>query len=78
MVTAEIAGWIASGLMLATFLCRDAMLLRSIAIAANVALIVYGALAGLVPVLTLHLVLIGVNVHRLAEALKTANTTGRG
>ena len=63
---AEIAGWAASALMLCTFLCEEALTLRAVALAANLAFIVYGALAGLVPVLVLHLALIAVNLRRLA------------
>ena len=63
---AVIAGWAASALMLCTFLCEEALMLRAVAVSANLAFIVYGALAGLAPVLVLHLVLIAVNLRRLA------------
>jgi hypothetical protein len=55
--------------MLCTFLCQDVLMLRAVAIAANVAFISYGALSGLAPVLVLHLVLIAVNVRRLAQTI---------
>jgi hypothetical protein len=51
--------------VLAAFCMRDMAALRLLAIASNLAFIAYGALAGLGPVLLLHLVLLPVNVCRL-------------
>ena len=62
-------GYAAALLVLATFCMRGMVALRSVAIASNVAFIAYGALADIHPVLALHLVLLPVNVLRLAEAL---------
>ena len=42
----EIAGFIASGLVLLTFAMRDMRLLRAVAICSNVAFIVYSGLNG--------------------------------
>jgi|GEM_PF-3559964 hypothetical protein len=69
MSIADLSGWIASLLMLCTFLCQEALMLRTVAIAANVAFISYGALSGLAPVLVLHLLLIAVNIRRLAQTI---------
>jgi hypothetical protein len=69
MSIADLSGWVASLLMLCTFLCKEAIMLRAVAIAANVAFISYGALSGLAPVLVLHLLLIVVNIRRLAQAI---------
>jgi len=65
---AETLGWVAAGLTLATFICRDMRRLRLLALAANAAFIAYGALAQLLPVLMLHLLLVPVNLWRLNQA----------
>jgi hypothetical protein len=64
----ELLGYAAAGLVLATFCMRDMAALRCMAIASNLAFIAYGALAGLGPVLLLHLLLLPVNVLRLVDA----------
>jgi hypothetical protein len=64
----ELLGYAAAGLVLATFCMRDITALRCMAIASNLAFIAYGALAGLGPVLGLHLLLLPVNVLRLIDA----------
>ena len=63
----EIAGYIASTLVLLTFMTKDMRLLRMIAIGSNFAFIGYGALGWLLPVLCLHLLLLPLNVIRLRE-----------
>jgi hypothetical protein len=63
-------GWLAAGLMVATFGCRDASAMRPLAVATNLAFIGYGIVASLPPVLTLHLVLLPINLWRWAEALR--------
>ena len=62
----EPIGYLASALVLATFCMRDMVALRCLAITSNLAFIAYGALADLGPVLLLHLLLLPVNVLRLA------------
>jgi hypothetical protein len=64
---AEIAGYVAAGLVLATFSMRTMIPLRFIGIASNVAFIVYGLAGGLYPVLVLHALLLPLNVYRLVE-----------
>jgi CRP/FNR family transcriptional regulator, cyclic AMP receptor protein len=71
----ESIGYLASALVLATFCMRDMVALRWMAIASNLAFITYGALADLGPVLVLHLLLLPVNVVRLAGW--RASTSGR-
>jgi CRP/FNR family transcriptional regulator, cyclic AMP receptor protein len=71
----ESIGYLASALVLATFCMRDMVTLRCLAIASNLAFITYGALADLGPVLVLHLLLLPVNVVRLAGW--RASTGGR-
>jgi hypothetical protein len=63
--TTEIAGYIASALVLTTFATNDLRRLRMIAILSNIAFITYGVLAWLPPVLVLHLLLLPLNVALL-------------
>jgi hypothetical protein len=65
---ADPLGWLACGLMLATFSSVTARRLRLFAVAANLAFIAYGLTAHLPPVLALHLVLLPVNLVRLLQA----------
>jgi hypothetical protein len=74
MSTVEAIGYLASALVLATFCMRDMVALRCMAIASNLAFIAYGALADLGPVLVLHLLLLPVNVLRLAGWRASAST----
>lgn len=63
----EIFGYIASGLVLATFSMRTMIPLRLVGICSNIAFIAYGFLAGLYPVLILHLILLPLNFYRFFE-----------
>src|SRR3954447_13282365 len=63
-------GYLASGLVLTTFATNDLRRLRLIAILSNFAFIAYGGLAWLPPVLGLHLLLLPLNVLRLAAISK--------
>jgi hypothetical protein len=67
MIASEVIGFIASALVLVTFAMRDMRLLRVIAIFSNVAFIAYAAINWLVPVLALHVILLPLNIIRLAE-----------
>lgn len=64
----DILGWAAAALMVATFSCREARHLRPLAVATNLAFVGYGAAAGLMPVLALHLLLLPINLWRWAQA----------
>jgi hypothetical protein len=64
-------GWIAACLTLCTFACADGLRLRVAALSANAAFVAYGSMAGLMPVLALHLALIPVNLWRLAGVLRS-------
>ncbi len=66
----NITGFLASALVLMTFLMKDMRTLRIIAILSNVAFIAYGALDWLPPVLCLHMLLLPLNVFRLKEIRK--------
>jgi uncharacterized delta-60 repeat protein len=65
----DVLGWLAAALMVATFGCREARAMRPLAVATNLAFIGYGLAASLVPVLTLHLLLLPINLWRCAEVL---------
>lgn len=60
-------GYLAASLVVATFCMRSMVGLRAVAIASNLAFIGYGYTGDLMPVLLLHLVLLPVNLARLAE-----------
>jgi CRP/FNR family transcriptional regulator, cyclic AMP receptor protein len=61
------SGYVASTLVLLTFVAKDMRLLRTTAIISNVAFIIYGAIAWLPPVLLLHVILLPLNIARLSE-----------
>jgi hypothetical protein len=63
----DIIGYLAAGLVLATFCTRSMSSLRLIALASNLAFITYGYLADLTPVLILHTILLPVNAYRLRQ-----------
>lgn len=64
----EPLGYIASSLVLTTFWMRRMMPLRAIALASNVAFIAYGLLAGIMPVLLLHALLLPLNLFRMVQS----------
>jgi len=67
MMQIDVVGYLAAGLVFATFWARSMSSLRGIAIASNLAFIAYGYIGDLMPVLLLHLLLLPMNVLRLAE-----------
>lgn len=67
MPIGELAGYVASALVFATFYMKTMLRLRIIAIVSNVAFITYGLLQGLPPILILHLCLLPLNIIRLYE-----------
>jgi CRP/FNR family transcriptional regulator, cyclic AMP receptor protein len=73
----ELSGYVASTLVLLTFMSRDMRLLRILAILSNIAFIIYGVLEWLPPVLILHAVLLPLNFVRLEELLRTRHDEGR-
>ncbi|HSB19942.1 MAG TPA: cyclic nucleotide-binding domain-containing protein [Anaeromyxobacteraceae bacterium] len=68
----EAAGYLASVLVFSTFYMKTMVPLRCVAIASNVAFIVYGLFGGLHPVLALHLLLLPLNVVRLVQVRRLA------
>jgi len=67
VLTTAFVGYLASALVLATFCMRGMVALRVTALASNLAFIVYAALAGIDPVLLLHLLLLPMNLLRLFQ-----------
>ena len=73
----EISGYVASALVLLTFIAKDMRQLRTAAIFSNLAFITYGTLEWLPPVFLLHLVLLPLNIVRLNEIVRaTRRATG--
>lgn len=62
-------GWIAAGFTLAAYSMRTMLPLRAAAIGANCFFIAYSLLAGIMPTLVLHLILLPFNGYRLWEIL---------
>ena len=61
----DVLGYAASGMTLATFAQRTMLPMRIMALGANICFIGYGAMGWFMPVLTLHLVLLPINLVRL-------------
>jgi hypothetical protein len=73
-------GFIASGLLLATFGMKDMVNLRIVAICSNITFIMYGFVLDLPPILILHVMLLPLNGWRLIGVLnqRSATTVGQG
>jgi CRP/FNR family cyclic AMP-dependent transcriptional regulator len=63
----DTVGYLAAGLVLATFCMRSMGTLRMVAIASNLAFIAYGYVGSLAPGLLLHVLLLPVNIYRLLQ-----------
>jgi hypothetical protein len=63
----ELVGYVASALVVVTFTMKDMIALRIAAACSNVAFLAYGCSLGLGPVLSLHAVLLPLNLWRLAQ-----------
>lgn len=63
----NLVGFLAAGLMLASFAMRTMLPLRLVAIAGNLAFIAYGLMQGLTPVIALHALLLPLNIWRAVE-----------
>ena len=61
-------GYVAAGLVFATFCAQQMALLRALAIASNVAFIGYGFLDGLWPILILHSAMLPINIQRYRQS----------
>ena len=67
MNTMDAVGWIAAALVVGAFYLKTMVSLRCVAIASNVAFIGYGLMAGMPPIVVLHLLLLPLNVLRLQQ-----------
>jgi hypothetical protein len=65
----DVVGFLASGLVVAAFCMKDLVPLRLMALASNVAFLVYGIGLGLAPIWLLHAILLPVNCWRLWQQL---------
>jgi hypothetical protein len=65
-----VLGYIAAGLTFATFLMKNMVPLRAVALASNVSFVAYGYVESLLPVVILHGVLFPLNILRLLEIRK--------
>ncbi|MGE5513234.1 MAG: hypothetical protein ACM31O_18545 [Bacteroidota bacterium] len=72
MAVGEGVGFLASTLVLLTFLMKDMRRLRAMALCSNVAFIIYGGIHELMPVVALHLLLLPLNFVRLMEVRGSA------
>ena len=70
----EMSGYVASTLVLFTFVAKDMRVLRIVAIFSNLAFIIYGTIEWLPPVLFLHMMLLPLNIVRLAEIVRLLGT----
>lgn len=66
----EIAGYVASAFVFATFYVRTMVPLRVLAIVSNFAFISYAIMENLLPILLLHSALLPINIIRLREIRK--------
>ena len=65
----ELVGYLACGLVFLTFCMKRMLALRVIAVASNVAFLIYGAAAGLVPIFVLHAALLPLNIYRTVQKI---------
>lgn len=67
MIVQEMAGYLASALLLATFSVRTMMPLRLLGVSSSIAFLTYGILGGLLPIVILHSILLPLNLYRFYE-----------
>ena len=63
-------GYVAAGLVFATFCAKRMASLRALAIVSNVAFIGYGFLDGLWPILVLHSAMLPMNIQRYRQSVR--------
>ena len=63
-------GYVAAGLVFATFCAKRMASLRALAIVSNVAFIGYGFLDGLWPILILHSAMLPINIRRYRQSVR--------
>jgi len=77
MSMTNVAGYLASALVVLAFCMRDIIPLRLAALGSNVAFLAYGIALGLSPVWLLHAILLPINGWRLWEAIWARSNTRR-
>jgi hypothetical protein len=65
----DIAGYLAAGLVIGAFCMKDIVPLRVVALASNIAFLVYGIGLDLLPVCLLHAILFPINGWRLGQVI---------
>ena len=75
-VGADLVGYLASVLVLATFTMRSMLALRVLGLMSNLAFVIYAVMSKLDPILLLHLLLFPINLCRLWELLATESEDG--
>jgi hypothetical protein len=73
----ETIGFLASGLTVLTYLMRDMLWLRVVAVTNCTAFLVYAALIGSTPIVLMELVLLPINAWRLLELFGRAGAADR-
>jgi CRP/FNR family cyclic AMP-dependent transcriptional regulator len=73
----DIFGYLAGGLLLLTFLMRQMVPLRAVAIASSAAWLVYGWADHIYPVVLVHLMLLPLNGVRLHQAIRAQPYSAR-
>jgi len=67
MSALDVLGYVGGALVFSTFYLKTMIPLRLVAIASNVVYIAYSSMAGLIPILVLHVLLMPLNIWRLIE-----------
>jgi hypothetical protein len=74
-ILTDALGYVAAGLVFATFCAQQMALLRALAIASNAAFIGYGFLDGLWPILILHGAMLPINIRRYRQSVREHRVT---
>src|SRR5262245_5560865 len=81
MTTADLLGYLAAVLVLATFSMKTMLPLRITGIASNCVFIAYGLVAAAYPILILHLILLPLNslrLYQMQQLIKRVQEASRG
>ena len=73
----ELVGYVACLLVFLTFCMKRMLPLRMIAVASNIAFLIYGAAAELFPILILHAALLPLNLYRTAQKVKETRSINK-
>ncbi len=70
-------GYVASALVLLTFVMKEIRALRAVALLSNVAFVTFGLTHGIMPIVYLHSILFPVNVIRLRQTMRSSPIADR-